>query len=79
MNNMEIEKLLDLQTDLSDIASELYGEMWITNDKFWGSVTERQMALVTNKLFDLGYEYEPNEFEKRMANKLKDKYKNRKR
>jgi hypothetical protein len=35
--------------------------------------------LVTNKLFDLGYEYEPNEFEKRMANKLKDKYKNRKR
>lgn len=76
---MEIEKLLDLQTDLSDIASELYGEMWITNDKFWGSVTERQMALVTNKLFDLGYEYEPNEFEKRMANKLKDKYKNRKR
>jgi len=79
MNNIEIEKLLDLQTDLSDIASELYGEMWITNDKFWGSVTERQMALVTNKLFDLGYEYEPNEFEKRMANKLKDKYKNRKR
>lgn len=71
----EIEQLLQLQTDLADIAYELYGEEWISNDKFWGSVTEKQMALVTNRMFDLGFQHEPNEEEIKVAMSLKGKYK----
>jgi hypothetical protein len=71
----EIEQLLELQTNLADIAYELYGEDWISSDKFWGSVTEKQMALVTNQMFDLGFEHEPSEDEVKMAMSLKGKYK----
>lgn len=74
----EIEQLLELQTHLADIAASLYGDLWINNDKFWGSVTERQMGLVTNRMIDLGYNYEPTKIEEDIAELLRSKRKKRK-
>ncbi len=36
------------------MAAELYGDLWIMNDKFWNSPTERQLREVTMHLIDLG-------------------------
>lgn len=53
-----IKELLEKQTILGDIAGELYGDLWIMNEKFWGSPTEREMAEVTMSLVNLGYRVE---------------------
>jgi hypothetical protein len=53
-----IEELLDKRNTLTDIAAELYGELFITVDEFWGSPTERQMAIVDDELAELGWEPE---------------------
>jgi hypothetical protein len=53
-----IEELLDKRNVLTDIATELYGDMFITVDEFWGSPTERQMAIVDEDLINLGWEPE---------------------
>jgi len=50
-----ITDLLNLRDILSDIAAELYGDLYVTNEAFWGSPTERQMFEVEEKLTDLGY------------------------
>tara|TARA_R110000822_G_scaffold254058_1_gene380445 strand:+ start:618 stop:881 length:264 start_codon:yes stop_codon:yes gene_type:complete len=50
-----IAELLELRNILTDIASELYGELYVTNDSFWDSPTEQQMAEVEEKLVDLGH------------------------
>lgn len=50
-----INELLEKRDHLCDIAAELYGDMFICNDKFWGSPTEREMREVEDKLQDLGY------------------------
>ena len=39
---------------LSEIAAELYGDLWIMNEKFWGSPTEKELREVTMQLIDLG-------------------------
>jgi hypothetical protein len=54
-----IEELLEKQNTLSDIAVELYGEGWVSNEKFWGSPTERELWEVTGKLVDLGHTINP--------------------
>jgi hypothetical protein len=51
-----INELLEKRDILSDIAIELYGEWWITNDKFWNSPTELELRKVESQLFDLGYD-----------------------
>jgi hypothetical protein len=53
-----MEELLEKQTILSDIAGELYGELWIMNEKFWGSPTERELQEVTMSLLNLGHSVE---------------------
>lgn len=53
-----IEELLEKRNVLIDIAAELYGDLFITVDEFWGSPTERQMAIVDDELADLGWEPE---------------------
>jgi len=53
-----MEELLEKQTILSDIAGELYGELWIMNEKFWGSPTERELQEVTMSLLNLGHRVE---------------------
>jgi hypothetical protein len=56
-----IKELKKLQNVLHDIAAELYGDLWIMNDKFWGSPTERQLREVTMQLIDLGETIEPTD------------------
>ena len=53
-----IEELLEKRNTLTDIAVELYGDMFITVDEFWGSPTERQMGIVDDELINLGWESE---------------------
>ena len=56
-----INELLEKREILGEIAVELYGDLWITNEEFWGSPTERQMQEVTEQLNDLGWEEEIDE------------------
>jgi len=60
----QIQKLLQLQTTLSEIATELYGDLYVCEDEFWNSPTEKQLRKVTNKLLDLGYEPKPTKIQK---------------
>jgi hypothetical protein len=53
-----IQELLEKRDTLTDIAAELYGNLFITVDEFWGSPTERQMGLVDDELEVLGWEPE---------------------
>ena len=53
-----IEKLLEERENLFEIASILYGDMFITEDKFWGSPTELQLQRVYDKLDLFGHEDE---------------------
>ena len=53
-----IKELLEKRDVLTDIATELYGDMFITVDEFWDSPTERQMAIVDEDLINLGWEVE---------------------
>lgn len=50
-----IKELLEKQNILGEIAAELYGELFVMNDKFWGSPTERELADVTLSLINLGH------------------------
>jgi hypothetical protein len=52
--------LLMLRDILCDIASELYGDLYVCNDNFWGSPTEREMYKVEESLSNLGFEYIPS-------------------
>ncbi len=56
-----INEILEKRDILADIAVELYGEFWITEEEFWGSTTERQMLEVTEQLTDLGWTEEVDE------------------
>jgi hypothetical protein len=53
-----IKELLEKQEVLGEIAAELYGDLWIMNEKFWGSPTERELAEVTMSLINLGHRVE---------------------
>jgi hypothetical protein len=69
-----IKELKKLQNVLHDIAAELYGDLWIMNDKFWGSPTERQLREVTIQLIDLGETIEPTEEQEELAKKIAKKF-----
>lgn len=53
-----MKELLEKQNILGEIAAELYGELFVMNDKFWGSPTEKQLADVTLSLINLGHRVE---------------------
>ena len=53
-----VKELLDKRDTLTDIAAELYGDLFITVDEFWGSPTEREMSIVDDELAELGWEPE---------------------
>ena len=55
-----IKELKEKQNLLSEIAAELYGDLWIMNEKFWGSPTEKELREVTMQMIDLGHTIEPN-------------------
>jgi len=50
-----INELLEKREILGDIAVELYGEFWITEEEFWGSSTERELSEVSEQLNELGW------------------------
>ena len=50
-----INELLEKREILGDIAIELYGEFWITEEEFWGSSTERELSEVVKQLAELGW------------------------
>ena len=49
---MTIEEALEHRDTLADIATELYGDFYITHPKFWNSPTELQMREIEELLFD---------------------------
>lgn len=65
-----INELLEKREILGEIAAELYGELWITNDKFWGSPTERDLREVGEQLINLGWIDEVSEEEEAFADKI---------
>ena len=50
-----INELLEKFDLLTDIAIELYGDEWVSNDSFWNSPTEREMNETVCSLDNLGY------------------------
>lgn len=50
-----IEGLLEQRQILFEIAEELYGDLWIGEESFWGSPTEQQLQKVHDSLFNLGW------------------------
>ena len=53
-----IEELLEQRSILVEMASVMYGDMYITNEHFWKSSIERDMFEIESELMDLGYEEE---------------------
>jgi len=60
-----VEELLEHRQILFQIAEELYGELWIGEEAFWGSPTEQQLLGVHERLFNLGWSEDitPKQFE----------------
>ena len=52
-----IERLLETRAALFGIASTLYGDFFVSEDRFWGSLTDRQLQENTFQLMDLGYDF----------------------
>jgi len=66
-----IERLLEIREALFDIATTLYGDLFVSEDRFWGSVTDRQLQENTFQLMDLGYDFpEPSNEEREVAAKI---------
>ena len=56
------------------MAAELYGDLWIMNDKFWNSPTERQLREVTMQLIDLGVTIDPSDEQQEAAKIVAKKF-----
>jgi len=65
-----INELLEKREILGDIAAELYGDLWIAEEAFWGSPTEQDLQEVNQQLIDLGWEETPTPEEEAFADKL---------
>ena len=72
IQRLKIEKQLEILDNLTDIAAELYGDLFVCEDKFWDSPTEIEMKKVNLELFELGYRNNPTLKEKVVA-KIIDK------
>jgi hypothetical protein len=51
-----IEELLEERDNLFEIASVLYGDMFVTNESFWGSPTELHLKSVYDRLDLFGHQ-----------------------
>ena len=71
IQKLKIDNLLEKREILTDIAVELYGEMFVCEDRFWGSPVDKDLCKVTNDLFDLGWEYTPTLKERIVAKQIK--------
>ena len=69
-----IDRLLEIRELLFEAAVALYGDLFITEDAFWGSVTDRQLSENTMQLENLGHQFEePSEEEIEAAKELAKK------
>ena len=69
-----IERLLEIREMLFDAAATLYGDAFIMEDSFWGSVTDKQLIENTLQLENLGYKFEkPSESEQEAAKEIAKK------
>lgn len=50
-----IEELLEKRQMLVEIAAVMYGDMYVTNEHFWKSQTEREMFEIEAELDELGH------------------------
>ena len=55
-----IEELLEQRSVLIEMASVMYGDMYIANEYFWNSSIEKDMFEIESELIDLGHEDEPS-------------------
>ena len=62
-----LEELLEQRNIVTEIAIELYGQMYVFNRKFWGSTTEQEINDIQHRLMNLGYEFEPTPEEQELA------------
>ena len=69
-----IKELLEKQELLGEIAAELYGDLWIMSEKFWGSPTERELQEVTMSLINLGYRVESTPEQEEAAKVIAKKF-----
>ena len=53
-----IEELLEQRSVLIEMASVMYGDLYITNEHFWNSSIEKDMFEIESELIDLGHEEE---------------------
>lgn len=53
-----IEELLEQRSVLVEMASVMYGDLYVTNENFWKSSIEKDMFKIEEELMDLGYEEE---------------------
>jgi hypothetical protein len=53
-----IDELLEQRSVLVEMASVMYGDLYITDENFWKSSIERDMFEIESELMDLGYEEE---------------------
>ena len=53
-----IEELLEQRSVLVEMASVMYGDMYVTNENFWKSSIEKDMFKIEEELMDLGHEEE---------------------
>jgi hypothetical protein len=53
-----IDELLEQRSVLVEMASVMYGDLYVTDENFWKSSIERDMFEIESELMDLGYEEE---------------------
>ena len=72
MNNT-IQELLDERETLHDIARVMYGDLYVVQQDFWGSPTERELKRVYEQLDLLGHEDPITEEQQAIGNMIFDK------
>jgi hypothetical protein len=53
-----IEELLEQRSVLVEMASVMYGDLYVMDENFWKSSIEKDMFKIEEELMDLGYEEE---------------------
>jgi len=53
-----IEELLEQRSVLVEMASVMYGDMYVADENFWKSSIEKDMFKIEEELMDLGHEEE---------------------
>ena len=53
-----IEELLEKRQMLVEVAALMFGDMYVINEEFWKSDTEKELFDIEAELDDLGYEEE---------------------